>query len=224
MRVVGCQMKKTTPASLDDLKPAPYNPRQISDDAAAGLRYSMESFGDLSGVVWNSRTGHLVCGHQRVGQLRSMGAALHDGSIKTSQGDFPVRVVDWPEGKEKAANVAANNRHIAGEFTPDLAPLLVGVEAFLGEGAFDDLRLNVLSEGGPLGPLVDPVGFPDIPSGDKSAVQSMTFILSDSQADTVREAVSKIRASGHGPPGDDVGPNANGWGLALICRGYLDGR
>lgn len=52
--------------ALDDLAAAPYNPRRISEDAAAGLRGSIETFGDLSGIVWNERTGNLVAGHQRV--------------------------------------------------------------------------------------------------------------------------------------------------------------
>lgn len=138
---------------IEDLQPAPYNPRQISDGAAEGLRYSMEEFGDLSGIVWNERTGHLVAGHQRVEQLKELGAVLHDGVLRGSFGEFPVRVVDWPEGKEKAANIAANNTHIAGEFTPDLASLLEEVQAFVGDEDFERLRLDALADGIPAPPV-----------------------------------------------------------------------
>ena len=49
---------------LADLKPAPYNPRTISEEALKGLGVSLEEFGDISGFTWNKQTGHLVTGHQ----------------------------------------------------------------------------------------------------------------------------------------------------------------
>ncbi len=53
-----------TPGSFDDLRPAHYNPREITAEAAEGLRHSLVEFGDISGIVWNQRTGNLVCGHR----------------------------------------------------------------------------------------------------------------------------------------------------------------
>lgn len=52
--------------SIDDLKPDPGNPRGIEEPAAAGLRMSLQAFGDIGGLVWNRQTGELVAGHQRV--------------------------------------------------------------------------------------------------------------------------------------------------------------
>jgi len=49
------------PETIDDLKADPKNPRKISPEALDGLRYSLGEFGDLSGLVWNKRTGTLVC-------------------------------------------------------------------------------------------------------------------------------------------------------------------
>lgn len=74
---------------ISDLRPASYNPRTIEDDAAAGLAQSLERFGDLSGIVWNQRTGHLVAGHQRVNQLRERGAQLVGGVVVSAHGSFP---------------------------------------------------------------------------------------------------------------------------------------
>lgn len=137
----------TAPKSIDDLKPSSYNPRRISKRAAAALARSLGDFGDVGGIVWNARTGHLVAGHQRVDQLRQLGAQLIDGDIVTAAGDrFPVRVVDWDEAKEKAANVVANNPHIAGEFTDDLGPLLEEIQGSIGLTAFADLALDDLLE------------------------------------------------------------------------------
>ena len=68
--------------SLDELAPAPYNPRRIDEDAARGLRASLEAFGDISGITYNATTKRLVSGHQRVHQLRSLGCRLvRDGGL-----------------------------------------------------------------------------------------------------------------------------------------------
>lgn len=132
--------------TIDDLKASPFNPRKISTKAAAGLQKSLEDFGDLSGVVWNKQTGNLVCGHQRVEQLRKLGAVLHKGVLRVGVDgpQFPVRVVDWPLAFEKAANVVANNPHIGGEFTDDLNELLKEVQCSIGEDAFGELNLSEL--------------------------------------------------------------------------------
>jgi len=139
--------------SIEDLRPAPYNPRRIDDDAAAGLGVSLKEFGDLSGLVWNATTGHLVCGHQRLTQLKKRGARLVDGAVVTSDGGrFPVRVVEWPLAREKAANVVANNPAIGGEFTPDLDAMLGEIKADIGPEMFGDLALDELIGRGGVGP------------------------------------------------------------------------
>ena len=130
--------------TIDDLKPAPYNPRTISPDALHGLRQSVERFGDLSGIVWNARSGHLVAGHQRVKALTDAGATFDPSPPRLVLGDraFPVRVVDWDDATERAANITANNPHISGEFNDDLAGLLDDLRDFDG---FDELRLDLLA-------------------------------------------------------------------------------
>jgi hypothetical protein len=135
--------------TIEDLRPAAYNPRRISDRAARALSKSLGDFGDLSGIVWNKRTGNLVCGHQRVDQLRKLGAYLdvcRDGTAAIEHGGerFVVRVVDWPEAKEKAANVVANNPAIGGEFTDELGALLDEIQADIGAQGFADLALDEL--------------------------------------------------------------------------------
>jgi hypothetical protein len=108
----------------------------------------MARFGDLSGIVWNSRTGHLVAGHQRVAELRRRGAVLEGGAVVAAGERFPVRVVDWPLADEQAANLAANNPAIAGEFTDDAGEVLAAVQA-ADEELYAALRLGEM--GGDLG-------------------------------------------------------------------------
>lgn len=134
------------------------NPREISDEAAGGLRNSLKRFGDISGIVFNRRTGELVCGHQRMTQFR---AEFGDQPIEPIDAEtgriytpdrhhfLNVRVVDWSPALQRAANVAANNQKIAGKFTDDLSTYLLEVQAELQEeapGALDDCLLVDLLE------------------------------------------------------------------------------
>lgn len=81
---------------LNDLTPSPYNPRSISDEAASGLGVSIEEFGDLSGIVWNAKSGHLVAGHQRVAVLKAKGAELQAEplALVLDGREFPIRVTE----------------------------------------------------------------------------------------------------------------------------------
>ena len=130
---------------------APYNPRTIRPESIAGLRASLRIFGDLSGFVLNLRTGHVVCGHQRRAALKDLDLSAaawgktyavelgSDGSRFTSHeaggelavpggARFHVRRVAWPLAFEKAANVAANNPLLQGEFTDRLPEVLAGLD------------------------------------------------------------------------------------------------
>lgn len=119
---------------LKDLRPAPYNPRRISDRAMAGLRASVERFGLVQPIILNERTGHIVGGHQRLKVLEEAGKVAAQ-----------VVVVDLPESEERALNVALNNPHIAGEFTEDLHWLLAEIQADEAE-LYESLRLGLLEE------------------------------------------------------------------------------
>ncbi len=128
--------QKAFPKTLDDLTPAPYNPRHIGHQAGRAFSFSMQEFGDLSGFVFNIRTGHLVSGHQRRDRLPA-GAAIITiseskddcgtvaiGYIEDGKRLWPVRFVDWDLMKEKAANLTTNNREISGEVVSDMMGIL----------------------------------------------------------------------------------------------------
>lgn len=206
---------------LTDLKPAPYNPRTISDEAAAALQTSLAEFGDISGIVWNKKTGHLVAGHQRMDALRrkhGKALALRDGAIVTPDGEcFPVRVVNWPVEKEKAANLAANSPFLAGCFD---AKGLEGVLADLNAAE----GLSGLLEGLRLGELLPGAGdlFPEVPGAEEDAEgggaitdEHVTFSvpLTPAQHKQVMDAVRKAKAAGCEKVADC---------LHAICCAYLE--
>ncbi len=115
----------SSPRLLSDLKPNPRNPRlPFSEPQADAFRRSLAEYGDLSGIVENKRTGQIVGGHKRVEQFKQDKQAkihlwqqfdepnaegtLAFGFVSANGGNFFYRLVDWPEEKEKAANLAAN--------------------------------------------------------------------------------------------------------------------
>ena len=85
---------------INKLNPAEYNPRR---DLKPGnpdyekLKVSINTFGYVEPLVWNSRTGNLVGGHQRLKILIEQGAQ-----------EVEVSVVDLEVGQEKALNLALN--------------------------------------------------------------------------------------------------------------------
>lgn len=132
--------KKLTAASL---KASSYNPRRISDKQLDMLGKAMKEFGDLSGVVVNVRTGSLIGGHQRLKHLDPSWEIIKEpeiddtgsiavGYILTPFGKWNYREVDWPEKKEKAANIAANQH--GGEFD---VPALSNLVLELNDGILD---------------------------------------------------------------------------------------
>lgn len=101
---------------LADLKPNPKNPRKVTDKKLKSLKKSIEEFGDLSGIIFNKRTGQLIGGHQRIACFRE-GKIVGDFIELDNRIKLSYREVDWDEDKEKAANIAANKG--AGEWDWD---------------------------------------------------------------------------------------------------------
>src|SRR5437867_3588933 len=91
---------------LDQVKPANFNPRAISDEALAKLERSIQEFDLVEPLIVNKRTGYrIVGGHQRFKVLQKMG-------VSTTE----CVVIDVDEAREKALNIALNNRALQGEY------------------------------------------------------------------------------------------------------------
>lgn len=85
---------------IEKLNPAKYNPRKNlspKDKEFQKLKNSFDEFGYVEPIIWNKSTGHIVGGHQRFKILKAQG-------LKQIQ----CVVVDFPEDKEKALNIALN--------------------------------------------------------------------------------------------------------------------
>ncbi len=141
--------------STKDIRPAPYNPRFMSEESRKGLSKSIERFGDLSGITWNKKTKNLVTGHQRWAELNAKFDDLQLKptrvgyfdiiSKKSGPTGFDIRIVDWDRQTEAAANVTANNTYIQGEFdTESLQKALVDIQKVFSMEELEALNLNHL--------------------------------------------------------------------------------
>jgi DNA modification methylase len=85
---------------INQINPAAYNPRldlKPGDPEYEKLKRSISTFGYVEPLVWNSKTGNLVGGHQRLKILLEQGVK-----------EVEVSVVDLDPEKEKALNLALN--------------------------------------------------------------------------------------------------------------------
>ncbi len=132
---------ETLTLPIDQLRPAPYNPRVVlspKDPRYRKLRRSLQEFGLVEPLVWNRRTGHVVGGHQRLRILRELGHT-----------EVPVAVVDLPPEAEKALNLVLNNREAQADWdTRRLTELLEELAATpdydFRQSGFDERSLETL--------------------------------------------------------------------------------
>ena len=183
--------------TLSTLKPAPYNPRKISEDAMGRLEKSVKEWGIVDPLIVNKATGYtIIGGHQRFKVLQKQGVQTAD-----------CVVLDLPPAKEKALNIALNNQKMAGEYEfSTLADILQEIDT--GEFSVPDLTgfseedLTEIANWTP-----EETDMPLL-SSDEPGFQQMTFILSNAQVEIVKEAVQKAKV-GLEETGENKNPNGN---------------
>lgn len=154
--------QRPKPTCISELSADPGNPRDIQADAAAGLGVSLRKFGDISGITFNRKTGELATGHQRVEKLKQLhGDDLeivynekidtatgeeYRGFIRTADGhEYGIRIVNWSRQMQRAANLAANNSEIQGDYTDVLRDRLLEVRED-DQTLYDSLLLDRLAD------------------------------------------------------------------------------
>ena len=191
-----------------DLRPAPYNPRNISPRQMELLEAAMRKFGDLGGIVYNVRTGHIVGGHQRVKVLpedaeiervktfeRTELGTVSVGYVRLGDELFAYREVDWDPDFEALANIAANKH--GGEFdlpaVRDILSELDTGELELELSGFDDWELEQLMTAAP---PEDDGSIGDESGGGGAGDQSITVTCPDCSAtfEVARKAKYEVGA------------------------------
>ena len=132
MVTAACQTKpKVRPFRLNELNPAPYNPRKISDENLQGLQSSISRFNCVQLIIVNIRDGRnvIVGGHQRHRALSNLHGLDYEVDCVT---------VDLSEAEERLLNIALNNPEIQGEF--DFGKLAESIEKIRQE--FGDVAIG----------------------------------------------------------------------------------
>lgn len=199
--------------SIDELAANKNNPRTISRHDLDALKNSIRKFGDLSGIVKNIRSGQLVGGHQRITAFKQLPGekkivitsrfeqpdskgTVAIGFIDFENAQYGYREVDWDEGFEKAANIAANriegdwDKELLAQMNLEIAKLENGMELLADTGQRED-------EIKQLGKLIGVVDDdpeeevdPDLPENNK-----LEFALTREQKEIVIEALENIKAT-----------------------------
>jgi hypothetical protein len=125
---------------LSQFSANPRNPRKITDEQLEALKKAMAAYGDLSGLVVNLNTGHLVGGHQRVKILGNLPVEIlrrfpkptprgtvAEGVVMYRGERFVYREVKWDEATENAAMIAAN-KHGGDWDLPALSEILTELD------------------------------------------------------------------------------------------------
>ncbi len=167
---------------LEQLKPAPYNPRIALEPGMPGyerLARSLEEFNLVQPIVWNEQTGHVVSGHQRLRILQDQGIE-----------EIEVVVVSLSLEREKALNVALNNSQVGGDWdTWKLVDLMEELDALVDFDAtltgFDAAELRDLV----LAP--DPAFLPDDEEEDDACVR-VTLEIPEDQWEEVRPDLDQL--------------------------------
>lgn len=116
---------------LSELKPATYNPREISKDEFEGLKNSLKTFGFADPAVVNSNNNVIVGGHQRIKAWEALGNK-----------DVPCMLAPLTEEQEKKLNVLLNSQAISGKYDDlMLSELLEGMKL---DDDYEALRLDQL--------------------------------------------------------------------------------
>ncbi|MEI8350081.1 MAG: DNA methyltransferase [Candidatus Omnitrophota bacterium] len=119
---------------LKNIFPNPANPRDITEEAMAGLQKSLEQFGYVDLLIVNKRNMQLIAGHQRLKIFKENG-------IKR----VPCILVDINDMRQQTMAITLNNQQIVGFWTAALIPILEKIRQEIPDD-YINLRIEALRE------------------------------------------------------------------------------
>lgn len=195
---------------VDSLTPYANNSRTHSAAQIDQIIASIEEFGFTAPLLIDEKYT-ILAGMGRYAAARKM-------NLET----VPCILLEHLTPEQKRAYVIADNRIaenagwnrelLALELTElDLADFDLGVIGF------SDKELEKLLPG--LNAVAE--SMPDLPTGEKSAYQQMTFTLHNTQAEMVKAAIAAAKKLK--PFDETLNKNSNGNAITRICEMFLDG-
>jgi hypothetical protein len=182
------------------------NARRHPAKQRESLRGSLDELGWVAPVIVSSRSGKILDGHARVEEALSKDEAT----------PVPFVEVDVSEAEERL--VLATYDPITGLASYDREAL----DSLLREVQTGSEALQtMLSELAAGQDLISGDGFGTdftLPDGDREPFQQMTFMVSDAQASTIKEALALAKRRGGFD--DNENANSNGNAIAKIAEAY----
>lgn len=189
----------------DQLLGHPLNHRKHPQGQRDVVAASIRELGFVKSVLVNKTTGRIVDGHERVM------TALGEGDDTL----VDVEYIELSEEEELKALLILDASSEMATVDKDALELLLS-EVVTGEQAIESLMRD----------MGEKIGFfeageidaPNLKDGDREPFQQMTFMLHDSQAEDLKQAIAKAKQAGII---DLENQNANGNAIAAIARAYL---
>lgn len=193
---------------IAELIPSARNARLHSDDQVEQIAASISEFGWTAPVLVDE-AGEIIAGHGRVLAAEALGI----GELPT------MEARGWTDAMKRAYRIADNKLTLNGTWDDALLRIELNDLAALGIEGLTGFSENELRD---MGVGVEALGgMPVLSDGDHSPFQQMTFILLESQGETVTAA---LEAASRPATEADENKNQNGNALAEICRAYLEKR
>jgi hypothetical protein len=185
---------------IHKLVPNPENPNMHPESQINLLAEIIDFQGQRSPVVVSKQSGFIVKGHGRLMAIEKLGWK-----------EVAVDYQDYDTPAQEYADLVADNK--IAELSQTNMALVLDKASKLDLPKLDLLGVPDLKL-----PTAEDTGFPDLPSGEKSKLEQITFTLSKDQAEEVRAAIAKAHGMGDY---DSENENKNGNAIARICETFL---
>tara|TARA_Y100001968_G_C19318504_1_gene697978 strand:- start:243 stop:830 length:588 start_codon:yes stop_codon:yes gene_type:complete len=152
------------------LKPAKYNPRQITKKQYNDLKKSIEKF-DLVDPIIVNKDYTVIGGHQRLKICKEL-----------KYKDVDCVILDLTKEEERELNIRLNKS--GGDFDMDILANEFDMEE-LKEWGFKDIEFGLNMD-----KLDDTFSLDD---SDKKPIQNITFVLADKQVDYIKNKLNDIK-------------------------------
>lgn len=190
---------------IDSIEYHPQNPHSHSDDQIDRLIKLIEYQGFRNPLIVDQETNYVVAGNGRLQALQKMGAKkvpVIYQKFENQDQVYAYLVSDNAIGKNQWAELDFGSIDAEiGNLGPDFDVDFLGLK---------DFKLDA-SE----------IDAPDLPYGDKSELEQITFTLESQQAETVREAVALCKEKYPGAFENQLNNNNNGNAIAYICELFI---
>ena len=180
---------------IDKLKPARYNPRQISTKQYKDLKESIVSFGLVDPIIVN-KDMTVIGGHQRLKICKEL-----------KHIEIDCVVLDLSKEEERELNIRLNKN--TGEFDMDILANEFDIDQLVDWGfKHIDLDINIDK-------LDDTFELDD---SEKKPIQNITFVLADKQVDYIKNKLNYIKKTEEFKYTETFGnENSNGNALYLLA-------